>query len=154
MPLAYRGFGEYQDGTDPRSWLYKTLYNMWISSHRAFQRRPLEQLTSDFTDGQLARGYQWSSSSSRSAEAEVLEMCGDSETVLAFVSLPSDVRHAVYLADVEGLRHHEIARIMACPIGTVTSRVHRGRHRLRTLLSTVAKPDHDVGAGPSGRDLM
>ena len=141
MLRAYRGFGGYRDGTNPRSWLCKILYNTWISSCRARQRRPLEQLTGEFTDQQIARGYQCSSSSSRSAEAEVLEACGDSETVSAFKSLPAEQRHAVYLADVEGLRYHEIARIMACPIGTVMSRVHRGRHRLRTLLATVANRD-------------
>jgi RNA polymerase sigma-70 factor, ECF subfamily len=70
-----------------------------------------------------------------------LEACGDSETVSAFKSLPWEPRHAVYFADVEGLRYREIARIMACPIGTVMSRVHRGRHRLRALLATVANPD-------------
>ena len=119
MLRAYRGFGGYRDGTNPRSWLCKILYNTWISSYRARQCRPLEQLTGEFTDRQIAQGYQCSSSSSRSAEAEVLEACGDSETVSAFKSQPAELRHAVYFADVEGLRCHEIARIMARPIGTV-----------------------------------
>ena len=141
MLRAYRGFGGYRDGTNPRSWLCKILYNTWISSYRARQCRPLEQLTGEFTDRQIAQGYQCSSSSSRSAEAEVLEACGDSETVSAFKSQPAELRHAVYFADVEGLRYHEIARIMARPIGTVISRVHRGRHRLRALLATVANRD-------------
>jgi RNA polymerase sigma-70 factor (ECF subfamily) len=131
---AYRGFHGYRDGTNPRTWLYTILYNTWVSNYRALQRRPAELLTGEFTDRQVARGHQGSSSSSRSAEAEFLESCGDSEVAMALKTLPAEQRDAVYYADVEGLRYHEIATMMACPVGTVMSRVYRGRCRLRTVL--------------------
>jgi RNA polymerase sigma-70 factor (ECF subfamily) len=137
MLRAYRGLGGLQDGTNPQAWLHTILYNTWISSFRARQRRPLEQLTGDFTDRQLAISNHRSSSHSRSAESEALgEGAGDSAIAAAFKSLPWQLRHAMYFADVEGLPYTEIATIMECPVGTVMSRVHRARRRLRTLLVT------------------
>jgi RNA polymerase sigma-70 factor (ECF subfamily) len=136
MLRAYRGLGGLQEGTNPQAWLYTIVYNTWISAHRARQRRPLEQLTGEFTDRQLAAGNRGLSAHSRSAESEALGDAGDSAIATAFKSLPTQLRHTMYFADVEGLPYAEIARIMKCPVGTVMSRVHRGRRRLRTLLAT------------------
>jgi RNA polymerase sigma-70 factor (ECF subfamily) len=136
MLRAYRGLGGLQDGTNPQAWLHTILYNTWISGHRARQRRPLEQLTGEFTERQLAIGNRRSSTHSRSAESEALGDAEDSAIAAAFRSLPCKLRHTMYFADVEGLPYTEIATIMDCPLGTVMSRVHRGRRRLRTLLAT------------------
>ena len=137
MLRAYRGLGGFQDGTNPHAWLYRILYNTWISGYRARERRPPEQLTGEFTDRHLAR-HNHCSSPSRSAESEALGDGDDSAVAAAFKSLPRNLRQSVYFADVEGLPYNEIARLMDCPVGTVMSRVHRGRHRLRALLAPIA----------------
>ena len=129
---AYAGFDRFNDGTNARAWLFRILTNMWISSYRTSQRRPDEVLTADVTEAwPRAGGHQ-------SAEVAVLEAMGDDEVRDALAALPEGQRMVVYYADVEGFRYKEIAAILDVPLGTVMSRLHRGRANLRALLMDVA----------------
>lgn len=138
MLKAYRAFHHYQDGTNIRAWLLRILTNTWITSHRRAQSRPVELLSDNITDAQLAAQDAHSSSGSPSAELAALTALGDDEVRDALGQLGEDQRIAVYYADVEGLPHREIADILDIPLGTVMSRVHRGRKALRRLLVDVA----------------
>jgi RNA polymerase sigma-70 factor (ECF subfamily) len=122
-----------------RAWLFRIMTNTWITSYRAAERRPVEVLTADLADGgqNVTR--------SPSAELAVLEAMGDDEVRDALHALPEHQRLVVYYADVEGFRYKEIAAILDMPIGTVMSRLHRGRRNLRALLMDVAA-DHGYAA--------
>jgi RNA polymerase sigma-70 factor (ECF subfamily) len=133
---AFASFHQFKEGTNLRAWLNRILTNTFISSYRKRQREPL--LTSaSFEDWQLERAH-WrsaqSSAAARSAEELALDRIPDTSVTDALRQLPEGFRMAVYLADVEGFGYREIAEIMRCPIGTVMSRLHRGRSRLRGLL--------------------
>jgi RNA polymerase sigma-70 factor (ECF subfamily) len=137
MTKAYAAFGSYADGTNVRAWLLRILTNTWITSYRTAQRRPDEQLSDDITDAQLAAVAAHSSAGLPSAELAALEAMGDDEVRDALQALHIDQRMAVYFADVEGLRYKEIAELLGIPVGTVMSRLHRGRRQLRALLVDV-----------------
>ena len=115
------------------------LTNTYITSYRKKQRRPAEHPTEEITDWQLAASAEHTSRGLRSAEVEALDALPDTEIKAALESLSDNIRMAVYYADAEGLPYQEIAQIMDTPIGTVMSRLHRGRHQLRALLAGVAK---------------
>jgi RNA polymerase sigma-70 factor, ECF subfamily len=136
---AFAGFHGFRDGTNLGGWLYRILLNSHISSYRKQQRRPAQWLTDDFTDGQLVAEARHSSGGLRSAEDEVLDLIGDDNIQAAMRQLPEKLRIALYYADVEGLRINEIAEITGAPAGTVMTRVHRARLRLRGLLADVAR---------------
>jgi RNA polymerase sigma-70 factor (ECF subfamily) len=136
---AFAGFHGFRDGTNLGGWLYRILLNTHISGYRKQQRRPVQWLTDEITDGQLLAEARHSSSGLRSAEDQVLDLLGDSDVRDAMQQLPEKLRTAVYYADIEGRRFKEIAEITDAPIGTVMSRLHRGRHRLRALLAEVAR---------------
>lgn len=133
---AFASFHQFRDGTNLRAWLNRILTNTFISSYRKRQREPVVT-TAIFEDWQLERAHSRSveaAAAARSAEDLALERMPDSGVTDALRRLPDDFRMALYLADVEGFGYREIAQIMHCPIGTVMSRLHRARGRLRELL--------------------
>jgi len=132
MVKAYAGFHTFTVGTNIRAWLFRILTNTWITSYRTAQRRPDEVLAADVTD------MRPSASQNQSAELAVLEAMGDEDVRDALQALPEHQRLVVYYADVEGFRYKEIAAILDIQLGTVMSRLHRGRTNLRALLVDVA----------------
>jgi RNA polymerase sigma-70 factor (ECF subfamily) len=136
---AYGAFESFRVGTNLRAWLYRILTNTYINGYRKRQRQPVAQPSEEITDWQLAQAAQHTSSGLRSAEMDALDRLPDSDVKDALSQLAEDFRMAVYLADVEGFAYKEIAEIMGTPIGTVMSRLHRGRKQLRDMLTGVAR---------------
>ncbi|MFN8017077.1 MAG: sigma-70 family RNA polymerase sigma factor [Acidimicrobiales bacterium] len=133
---AYRGFGGFQEGTNLKAWLYRILTNTYINSYRAKQRRPDETGLDEVEDLYLYRrlGGLESARAGRSAEDELMDSFSEAEVKAAIEDLPENYRMAVLLADVEGFSYKEIAEILDIPIGTVMSRLHRGRKALQKAL--------------------
>ncbi|OMC04534.1 hypothetical protein A5733_22065 [Mycobacterium sp. NS-7484] len=144
MLKAFSSFHTFADGTNIRAWLFKILTNTWINSYRTTQRRPEEVLAESVTDAQLAAALAGSPIELASAELAALESMGDDEVRRAMEALPDFQRVIVYYADVEGYHYREIAALMGTPVGTVMSRLARGRKRLRELLADVAR-DRGIG---------
>ena len=136
---AFASFHQYRPGTNLKAWLYRILTNTFINSYRRRQRQPLQTDADAVEDWQLHRAASHDSVGLPSAESLALDALPDSDVKDALGQLSEDRRLAVYLADVEGFSYKEIAEIMDTPIGTVMSRLHRGRRQLRGLLADYAR---------------
>ncbi len=148
---AYRGFERFQDGTNLKAWMYRILTNSYINRYRQKQRRPDESDIADVEDMYLYRRLGGENSEiGSSAEDAFLDSITDSQVKDAIEALPANFRMAVLLADVEGFAYKEIAEILEIPIGTVMSRIHRGRKALEKNLHDFAAernllPDEKIG---------
>jgi len=138
---AFRGFGGFKEGTNLKAWLYKILTNTFINSYRAKKRRPEETEFDDAEEFSLFNrlGGLEAADAGRTPESEVLDAMPDEVVKAALESLPEQFRMAVLLADVEGFSYKEIAEIMDVPVGTVMSRLHRGRKQLQRALWDFAR---------------
>jgi len=139
LAKAYQAFGQFAPGTNLRAWLHKILSNTFINNYRRAKREPLIAPAPERDEWQ--DGADAFTPAARSAESEALDRMADSEILSALRDLPADFKTAIYLADIEGYPYREVAQIMGTPIGTVMSRLHRGREKLRARLA---------GYGPAG----
>ncbi|ADK28326.1 sigma-70 family RNA polymerase sigma factor [Corynebacterium pseudotuberculosis] len=143
---AFQAFASFKEGTNLKAWLYRIMTNTYINSYRKKKRQPVQSSAEDVTDYQLLATASHDSTGLESAEVEALKNLPNQRIAQAMNELSEDYRMVVYYADVEGLAYKEIADIMETPLGTVMSRLHRGRKQLREALKDVA---HDHGIGVS-----
>lgn len=145
---AYRAFDSYTDGTNLKAWLYRILTNTYINKYRKQQRRPSEVELGELQDFYLYKRLGEASGATQSAESDMLDAFVDADIIEALESLPESFRLPVLLADVDGFSYKEIAEILDVPIGTVMSRLHRGRKALQKKLWDVAE-QHGITGSPN-----
>jgi RNA polymerase sigma-70 factor, ECF subfamily len=138
MLLAYAGFGSFREGTNLKAWMFRIMRNAWINRHRKDRRRPPEILIDYFNESKMVDQAPYARRSQRSAEATALERVPDERVRNALMALREEYRMAVYYVDVEGFRYKDVADIAGMPVGTVMSRVYRGRQLLRKSLAGLA----------------
>lgn len=143
---AYAGFHTFSDGSNFKAWLFRILYNRWVSGYRTKQRRPAEVSLDELTEWDALGGARQLSEAPRSAEAEFLDALPNNDIRWAMATLPEGSRAALYYADVLEYTYAETAVLMDVPIGTVMSRVARGRKRLRFALAHLAGDSADPAA--------
>lgn len=139
MAKAFAAFASFRPGSNLAAWLYRILVNTHISNRRKAQRRPTQQLEEGITEVHLLANAARSAVSLPSAEDQALKRFEDQDLIAAMSSLPEQFRTTVYYADVQGLPAKEIAAVMNTPIGTVVSRLHRGRRQLRRTLADAGR---------------
>lgn len=149
---AFKARNSFSAGTNMRAWLFRIQHNAFVSNYRMKQRRPQESGGEQVEDWQLAQAASHSSTGLKSAEMEALEALPDTDIQAALGQLREDYREVVYLADVEGFSYKEIAEIMQTPVGTVMSRLHRGRSLLRTALEDYARQRGYLRSSNSGNN--
>lgn len=147
---AFKGFKSYTPGTNLRAWLFRIMTNAYINIYRKKQRQPLQSSADEVEDWQMHKAASHTSTGLRSAEVEALDKLPDSDVTRALASIGEDYRLAVYYADVEGFAYKEIAEVMGTPVGTVMSRLHRGRKQLREILEDYAAERGFVRASEEG----
>lgn len=146
---AYKAFHQFKPGTNLKAWMFRIQTNNYINNYRKKQRQPLQSSADDVEDWQMAQAESHTSTGLRSAEAEALDQLPDGDIKEAMANIPEDFRLAVYYADVEGFAYKEIAEIMGTPVGTVMSRLHRGRRLLREQLTEYARERGFVNSSAS-----
>jgi RNA polymerase sigma-70 factor (ECF subfamily) len=134
MLKAYSQFRSFHEGTHLAGWLFRIMYNTWINNYRKSRHRPAQELSAEITDWQQVAQLRHVPAGCRSAEVQALEALPDRQITQALEALPEILRVTLYYADVGGYRYREIAQIMDVPIGTVMSRLHSARRRLRASL--------------------
>jgi RNA polymerase sigma-70 factor (TIGR02947 family) len=135
---AYAGFHTFREDSNLKAWLFRILYNRWVSAYRCKQRRPAEVSVDDITERDLTDSAARIPAGLRSAESEALDALPDNEIKAAMDALPEGFRTVVFYADIQGYTYAETAAILNIPHGTVMSRASRGRQRLRIALAHVA----------------
>ena len=136
---AYRAYGSFTEGTNLKAWLYRILTNTYINKYRKQQRRPSEVELGELQDLYLYKRLGEASGATQSAEEDMLDAFVDTDVIEALEALPETFRLPVLLADVDGFSYKEIAEMLDIPIGTVMSRLHRGRKALQKKLWDVAE---------------
>lgn len=132
---AFTSFNQFAKGTNLKAWLYRILTSLYINSYRKKQREPQQTNTDEVEEWQMAQAALHSGQGMQSAENQALDLIADEEIKAILMQLHPDRRLVVYLADVEGFAYKEIAEILDIPLGTVMSRLHRGRAQIKGLLN-------------------
>jgi RNA polymerase sigma-70 factor (ECF subfamily) len=151
MLRAYRAFDRFEPGTNLKAWLFRILTNAYINTYRKRQREPLKVSSDELSDFDLYQQLKdHDSDFGQSAESQVLDGLLDSDIVEALDELPEQFRLAVILSDLEGFSYAELAEIMDVPMGTVMSRLHRGRKALQKRLWNIAREKGIIKGSPQG----
>jgi RNA polymerase sigma-70 factor (ECF subfamily) len=146
LTKAFAGFDSFRPDSNISAWLYRILVNTHISNCRKTRRCPAQHLTEGITDLHVLASAAHAGTGLPSAEDQALKRFGDQDVIAAMRALPEQFRTTVYYADIHGLQRKEIAALMNTPIGTVVSRLHRGRRRLRQLLIEASNGENYYGS--------
>ncbi len=149
---AFQSWKSFEQGTNLKAWLYRIQTNAFINTYRKRQRDQYHTSTDELEEWQLSGAESRTATTTQSAELEALDHLPDSDVKDALAAIPEDFRMAVYLADVEGFAYQEIADIMKTPVGTVMSRLHRGRKLLREKLRDYAI-ERGILAAPAAEEV-